>query len=185
MSIPFPKLGGKGRGYRLPRSWVRTMYRDYQRLGSLEKVVGLVHNRTRQNMFGIFQTAGLKLRPRVFLEAVVYKGRKYTCQKVCGRHRYLRDTIRGRGRKGLRTKTVYLHHVIWEEHNGPIPAGHKVVFKDGNHLNWDISNLILLSNSDQVRRGATGANQFTKSAGERLARLLNGTVLARKLKEVA
>lgn len=37
------------------------------------------------------------------------------------------------------------HKYIWEQHNGPIPADHVVIFADRNKTNLDISNLILLS----------------------------------------
>lgn len=179
---PIPKLAGQGgchcgrRG--LPREWVLQMYEDYKRLGSLEKC-GALHGRTRQGMFGLFQTAGLKLNPKKFLTVTVYKGVKYTEQKTQGRHRYLRATIR----KG---KELYLHHVIWEENNGPIPAGFKVCFKDGDHRNCAIDNLELLTNSDQVRKYASkGQNQFTVTATARLRRLIGGGVATAALKRRA
>lgn len=37
------------------------------------------------------------------------------------------------------------HQVVWEEHNGPIPEGHAVIFGDRNSQNLDINNLILVS----------------------------------------
>lgn len=37
------------------------------------------------------------------------------------------------------------HILIWEEHNGPVPKGHAVIFGDGNNRNFDPSNLILVS----------------------------------------
>lgn len=37
------------------------------------------------------------------------------------------------------------HILTWEEHNGPIPNGHVVIFGDGNNRNFDINNLILVS----------------------------------------
>lgn len=37
------------------------------------------------------------------------------------------------------------HIVIWEEVNGPLPKGYAVIFGDGDKLNLDISNLILVS----------------------------------------
>ena len=37
----------------------------------------------------------------------------------------------------------YLHRAVWEEHNGPIPEGMVVMFKDGDKTNCDISNLML------------------------------------------
>ena len=38
-----------------------------------------------------------------------------------------------------------MHRVVWEQHNGPIPSKHIVKFKDGNTMNWDISNLEMIS----------------------------------------
>lgn len=40
------------------------------------------------------------------------------------------------------------HRLIWEQHNGAIPPGYKVIFADGDKTNFDISNLILVSNSE-------------------------------------
>lgn len=37
------------------------------------------------------------------------------------------------------------HQLIWEQHNGPAPKGHAVIFGDGNTQNFDINNLILVS----------------------------------------
>lgn len=37
------------------------------------------------------------------------------------------------------------HILIWEEHNGPVPPGHVVIFGDGNRRNFDPDNLILVS----------------------------------------
>lgn len=37
------------------------------------------------------------------------------------------------------------HQVLWEEHKGKIPKGHAVIFGDGNSLNLDINNLILVT----------------------------------------
>ena len=160
-------MGGCFVGRRgMPREWIATMYADYQ-VGLSLAAVAVKYGRTRQSLFDIFKRRGLKLRARNFQPVIEYKGRKYTSQKVCRRHKYLRDTIH-------RKPPYYLHHIIWIEHHGPIPPGHKVVFKDGNHLNWDVSNLELLTNSDQVKRHATGANQFTKVAPARLAALLQG-----------
>ena len=38
------------------------------------------------------------------------------------------------------------HHVVYESVHGPIPPKHKVVFLDGNKLNFDINNLVCVSN---------------------------------------
>lgn len=41
------------------------------------------------------------------------------------------------------------HRVIYEEHYGKIPKNHNVIFADGNKLNLDINNLVLV-NKDQL-----------------------------------
>lgn len=43
------------------------------------------------------------------------------------------------------------HQVIWEKVNGPIPKEHVVIFGDGNRLNLDPDNLILVSKAQLVR----------------------------------
>jgi len=45
----------------------------------------------------------------------------------------------------------FKHRVVWEEHNGPIPKGCTVIFIDGNKLNCDIDNLMLLTRTEQLR----------------------------------
>lgn len=42
------------------------------------------------------------------------------------------------------------HRYIWEQHNGPIPKGCNIQFKDGNRLNCSIENLYMISRTDQV-----------------------------------
>ena len=37
------------------------------------------------------------------------------------------------------------HRLIWEQHFGPIPPKHRVIFLDGNKNNLDINNLELMS----------------------------------------
>lgn len=43
------------------------------------------------------------------------------------------------------------HVLIWEEANGPRPAKHVILFADSNRLNFDIDNLILISQAQLVR----------------------------------
>lgn len=42
------------------------------------------------------------------------------------------------------------HRLIWEQEYGPIPRGHKVIFKDGNRHNIKLDNLALVSNSQML-----------------------------------
>lgn len=41
-----------------------------------------------------------------------------------------------------------LSHYVWEQHNGPIPDNHAIIFKDGDTTNCDISNLLLVPCGD-------------------------------------
>ena len=40
--------------------------------------------------------------------------------------------------------------VIWEKKYGEIPDGHKVIFLDGDRFNFDINNLALVSNGEEL-----------------------------------
>lgn len=44
------------------------------------------------------------------------------------------------------------HILLWEKHNGKVPANHVVFFKDGNKENLKIENLELLSRSELMSR---------------------------------
>lgn len=43
------------------------------------------------------------------------------------------------------------HVIIWERHNGPVPDGMCIRFKDNNRLNFDINNLLLVSRGEHMR----------------------------------
>jgi len=42
-------------------------------------------------------------------------------------------------------------HLVWEEHYGEIPKGTVIKYRDGNRLNVDIGNLVLVSQSEHLR----------------------------------
>lgn len=54
--------------------------------------------------------------------------------------------------KVQRIDWVPVHRLLWIEHNGAIPAGHVVIFKDSNKANVVIENLELLSRRDNMLR---------------------------------
>lgn len=69
----------------------------------------------------------------------------------------LRTDNRGIQYKWIRVslaKWMPLHRHIWEAANGPIPKGKKLVFKDGDTMNCDLSNLELLSAGDLMKRNS-------------------------------
>ena len=52
----------------------------------------------------------------------------------------------GQLQKNWMSKSRY----IYEQAHGKIPAGHKVIFADGDHSNFDLDNLILVSNAEEL-----------------------------------
>lgn len=68
----------------------------------------------------------------------------------------------------------FVHRRTWEEHNGPIPDGMVIRFRDGNRQNVDISNLVMLTKAEHVhlsRRGYNAAPEEIKPALFNLAKL--------------
>lgn len=51
---------------------------------------------------------------------------------------------------------------IWEEHNGAIPPGYKIVFRDGNPKNLDIANLEKIHTTNLLFRNAGRPEQDEK-----------------------
>lgn len=48
----------------------------------------------------------------------------------------------------------FVHHMLWEAVNGPVPPGHALAFKDGNKANITIDNLELLTRAELCRRNS-------------------------------
>lgn len=65
---------------------------------------------------------------------------------------------------------------IYEQAHGKIPKGHKVIFADGNNRNFDLDNLILVSNAEELimnqRKLMSKDAEFTKT-GAVIAKVLN------------
>ena len=45
-----------------------------------------------------------------------------------------------------------VHSIVWESHFGPVPAGHIVVFRDGNKKDFSSDNLELITRAENMRR---------------------------------
>lgn len=44
--------------------------------------------------------------------------------------------------------------LVWEQHNGPLPNGRIVIFKDGNRENFDPDNLEAITRAESMRRNS-------------------------------
>jgi hypothetical protein len=64
----------------------------------------------------------------------------------------VRDRVNGLPMGWHKSIWPLVHWREWEKYHGPIPAGHKVVFKDGDRANCAIENLELISNAEMMRR---------------------------------
>ena len=65
---------------------------------------------------------------------------------------------------------------VYEQAYGKIPKGHKIIFADGNNRNFDLDNLILVSNAEELimnkRKLMSKDAEFTKT-GAIIAKVLN------------
>ena len=70
----------------------------------------------------------------------------------------------------------FKHKLIWKEKNGPIPEGHSVIFTDGNRMNLDIDNLLLVSKAELLmlnrRRLISEDSELTKT-GLNVVKVMN------------
>lgn len=48
------------------------------------------------------------------------------------------------------------HILVWEKHHGPVPKGKIIIFLDGNVLNTDIDNLMMIDRSVHARMNQLG-----------------------------
>ena len=50
----------------------------------------------------------------------------------------------------LQERFAYVHRLVWEKHNGPIPEGKIISFLDGDKDNCDIDNLVLIDMQENL-----------------------------------
>lgn len=80
---------------------------------------------------------------------------------------------------------VGIHRLVWEEHHGPIPAGHKVIYIDGDYDNLSIDNLALVSNREHVYMNKIGLSKVPPELKPTAIQVAKLTVAANKRAEEA
>ena len=81
-------------------------------------------------------------------DSIVFNGVKFRRYPMSSR---LSDRMYFRADGRLRREGIsYLHHAVWEFYHGEIPDGYQVHHKDGNTLNNDIKNLVLLPAAEHL-----------------------------------
>lgn len=109
---------------------------------------------SRQTVHSLLRSHGLATRPSTrskSLAAVFYKGIRYAPE----RGGYLRSTMRGHRK--------LLHHVIWEEHHGPVPKGHVIRCINGDYTDCRIENLECMTLSEYLSKYHPTNNQYTRT----------------------
>lgn len=64
--------------------------------------------------------------------------------------------------KDKKLKTISVHRLVWEAFNGPIPEGYEINHLDENGLNNKLSNLVLVTHSENINYGTR-----SKKAGKK------------------
>lgn len=87
---------------------------------------------------------------------------------------YLKRKVRDDAPPGLSRKNWrYVHTMLWEEHHGPVPATHALLFRNGDKTDIRLENLTLVARAELLylnRKGLAGLGVLSPAA-EALARL--------------
>ncbi len=68
---------------------------------------------------------------------------------------YLKRKVRDDAPKGRSYKNWrFVHILTWEQAHGPVPAGHRITFKDGDRTNVALDNLVCISHVEHMRRNS-------------------------------
>lgn len=80
----------------------------------------------------------------------------------------------------------YKHIWEWEKHHGPVPKGKLIIFADGNTLNTDISNLVMVDRAQNVTMSHLGIREYDKESmnAAATAALLKMQITSRKKKSI-
>jgi hypothetical protein len=111
-------------------------------------------------------------RTRELFPSYVNRRQRNFCSRACsGASRRKKDSIEFDGDLFFRNFYGYyfskrtkrfLHRVVWEQHHGPLPKGHKVYFKDKNPDNWSIDNLYLKELNPQGKCDECGKKIYAR-----------------------
>lgn len=78
----------------------------------------------------------------------------------------------GKGNKNWIPK----QHVVYQQHYGEIPENSKIIFADGDRFNFDINNLILVSNSEELimnKNKLFSSNREITNTGHLIAKVID------------
>lgn len=140
------------------RAWAMGIKKDPVYLRSTQFPPGYLGGKATQFQKGSVPTnKGQKMSTEVY-EKVAHtmfkKGAKPTNTQPVGTIHQRKDTG-GKMYQYIKladSEWQLLNRYTWEQHNGPIPKGMVVVYKDGNYLNNDINNLLMITKKENMAR---------------------------------
>jgi HNH endonuclease len=78
-------------------------------------------------------------------------------ERICSKDGFILIKIAERNPyTGFSTRWKHKHVHVWEQENGPVPKGMVVAFRDGDKLNTEPENLMLLSHAELLRLNQHG-----------------------------
>ncbi|WP_017726752.1 HNH endonuclease signature motif containing protein [Halalkalibacterium ligniniphilum] len=109
------------------------------------------HNPVNKGTKGLYNVGGNKTSFK--------KGQKAHNYKPIGYERIDRDgyvLVKVQDDGPWHKRWKHKHKIVWEETNGPIPSGHKLLFADRDKQNISLDNLILVSNKQMATLNKKG-----------------------------
>lgn len=74
------------------------------------------------------------------------------------------------------------HKLVWEEANGPVPKGCVLIFRDNDHTNCNLDNIILISKAENIELNRKGFSVVTNEMKDAAVLVTKSTITTRKKK---
>lgn len=112
--------------------------------------IGQKLNRTHGQIYMKAHALGLRRENSGQFPKGVLSGHSLQTERPLGAERITKDGYLVRKVAG--SKWVGVHRILWEEHHGPVPDGHLVVFRNSDKKDLRIDNLECISPAEDMRR---------------------------------
>ena len=110
-------------------------------------------NRTYNSVIGTASKMGVKCSREYTRDQLRKNGIKNGFIKSVDEGTIRLETVKGVKFYRMKTQNGWkpAGRAVWEQHNGPIPKGYKIIYLDGNSLNYDISKLAAVNSQVQYQ----------------------------------
>lgn len=136
----------------------KELIRKYYPDNGAEKTAEMINiifdtHRTYNSVIGTARKLGVKCNHN-YIRDRLYKNGIKSGHINSANEGYVRlETINGTKFYRMKTSTGWktAGRAVWEQYNGPIPKDHKIIYLDGNSLNYSIDNLAVVSSKVQYQ----------------------------------